>query len=433
LARKYGDLENHGIIGVNHIATGMTDTVAMSTGTRFTSLLSGPSILASFGILTGGFGTLLVRYKLVALPDFTEPLALSVAASAIICALAWVIRTTVTGHRRRLAAFETALSRTQLDLAALRHQSLPNPDTAPADGQQHVAAELRLLQQLLLQVVERRNTASSLRPAATPALRLVQESDIASPSLPEQNALAIMRSALEDSRIDLHLQPMVKLPNRRITHYEAFSRVRDEQGTVIFPKDYLRPAETAGLIGTLDNLLLFRCITLIRNLGPRKPGTKLFVNLALGSLRDSEFLGDFAYFMGKNEELAERLVFEIAATDLVVLDAAVFVQLAQLAKSGFGFSIDLGQSMDLPDDIWRAPNIKYVKLRAACLAAEHNSFAFDRLRAQLRAHKAALIATHIEEERDVIDVLDIGVDFGQGYLFGKPRLAREDLTISQAA
>jgi cyclic-di-GMP phosphodiesterase, flagellum assembly factor TipF len=396
-------------------------------------MLSGPSILASFGILTGGIGTLTARYKLAAVPDFTEPLALSVAASTTICALLWAVSKIAAGQNRRTAAIENALSRTQHDLAALRHQSLQHSEAAPTDGQNHVAAELRLLQQLLLQVVERRNAAPTSRPPEAPTLRLVQDNEPAPSSLAESDALRIMRSALEDSRIDLHLQPMVKLPSRRVTHYEAFSRVRDEHGTVVFPQDYLRPAETAGLIGTLDNLLLFRCITLIRNLGPRKPDTKIFVNLALGSLRDSEFLGDFAYFMSKNEALASRLVFEIAATDLVKLDAGVFVQLAQLAKSGFGFSIDLGDQMDLPDDIWRALNIKYIKLRAACLATEHNSFNFDRLRSQLRAHKAALIATHIEKELDVIDILDIGVDFGQGYLFGKPRLAREDLTVSQAA
>ncbi len=402
----------------------------------FRSKLSGPSILATTGILLGGLFSLLAHYQLVDLPIYTTNLALSLGVSALLCALIWVAIAAALRHSRQLMAQEVALARVRHDLATLRHQTFEH---APApDSQQHVAAELRMLQQLLMQVIERRAVPVVPRTTESPALRLVRETETALADLPEMplsqnNMLEIMRSALEDSRIDLHLQPMVKLPNRRVTHYEAFSRVRDEDGKVIFPQDYLRPAETAGLIGTLDNLLLFRCITLIRNLGPRKLGTKIFVNLALGSLRDSEFLGDFAYFMSKNEELAARLVFEIAAPDLVALDGGVFAQLAQLAKSGFGFSIDLGETIDLPDDLWRALNINYVKVRANCLAAEHNSFAFDRLRAQLRQHKAALIATHIEEERNVIDVLDIGVDFGQGYLFGKPRLAREDLTISQAA
>jgi cyclic-di-GMP phosphodiesterase, flagellum assembly factor TipF len=406
----------------------------MSISSRFAALLSGPSLLATVGIVLGGTSLLARHYELLAMPDGIQTLAISLAASAFVCACAWVLGASVHRSRARLAALEMALGRVQLDLAAVRHQSLERFKTAPDAAPNPVAAELRLLQQLLAQVLERRAAPALQRHAEAPTLRLVQEDDSAHPAaLPEQNALAIMRSALEDSRIDLHLQPMVTLPNRKITHYEAFSRVRDEAGNVVFPQEYLRPAATAGLIGTLDNLLLFRCITLIRNLGPRKPGTKIFVNLALGSLRDEEFLGDFIYFMGKHEELAARLVFEIAAQDLAALDSNVFTQLAQLAKSGFGFSIDLGTAVDLPDAIWRALNIQFVKLRADTLVAEFNSFDFDRLRAQAKQHRASLIATHIEDERAVIDVLDIGVDFGQGFLFGKPRLAREDLTLSQAA
>jgi cyclic-di-GMP phosphodiesterase, flagellum assembly factor TipF len=413
----------------------------MNNAISFKSLLSGPSILATTGILAGGLFGLLLHYQLVDFAAYAKPLVLSLSASGLLCAFAWVVIASASRQSHQIIALEAALARVRHDVVTLRHQTFEQDRLAYApasDAQQHVAAELRMLQQLLMQVVERRAAPIVPRTTESPALRLVREAETALAEMPEtpilqNNTLEIMRSALEDSRIDLYLQPMVKLPNRRATHYEAFSRVRDEDGKVIFPQEYLRPAESAGLIGTLDNLLLFRCITLIRNLGPRKPGTKIFVNLALGSLRDSEFLGDFAYFMSKNEELATRLVFEIAAPDLMALDGSVFVQLSQLAKSGFGFSIDLGETIDLPDDLWRALNIKYVKLRANCLTTDHNSFTFDRLRAQLRQHKAELIATHIEEERNAIDVLDTGADFGQGYLFGKPRLAREDLTVSRAA
>ncbi len=406
----------------------------MSILSRSTASQTGPSLLATVAILLGGASLLTRQYQLLALPAAVHSLALSLAASGLLCAAAWVALALQQRARAQQKAMETALSRLQLDLAALRHQSLARSEAAPESVHNPVASELRLLQQLLAQVLERRAAPVSTRSTEAPTLRLVRDdNELALDILPEQQALAIMRSALEDSRIDLHLQPMVKLPNRKITHYEAFSRVRDEAGNVVFPQDYLRPAANAGLIGTLDNLLLFRCITLIRNLGPRKAGTKLFVNLALGSLRDAEFLSDFIYFMGKHEELASRLVFEIAAADLAALDSSVFAQLTLLAKSGFGFSVDLGMSLDLPDNIWRALNIQFVKLRADTLVAEYNSFDFDRLRAQIKQHHAALVATHIEDERAVIDVLDIGVDFGQGFLFGKPRLAREDLTVSQAA
>ena len=39
-----------------------------------------------------------------------------------------------------------------------------------------------------------------------------------------------MHYALEDNRIDLYLQPIVSLPARKVVHYEAYSRVGDDQG-----------------------------------------------------------------------------------------------------------------------------------------------------------------------------------------------------------
>ena len=75
------------------------------------------------------------------------------------------------------------------------------------------------------------------------------------PSMDAAAALDVVQHALADNRIELHLQPIVKLPSRRTVHYEALSRVRDDHGTIVFPREYVRPAESAGLISALDTLL----------------------------------------------------------------------------------------------------------------------------------------------------------------------------------
>jgi cyclic-di-GMP phosphodiesterase TipF (flagellum assembly factor) len=40
---------------------------------------------------------------------------------------------------------------------------------------------------------------------------------------------------LEDNRIELHLQPIVALPQRKTVYYEGFTRLRDPSGAVILP------------------------------------------------------------------------------------------------------------------------------------------------------------------------------------------------------
>ena len=38
----------------------------------------------------------------------------------------------------------------------------------------------------------------------------------------------------------------------------------------------------------------------------------------------------------------------------------------------------------------------------------------------------SLIAEKVEQESQVIELLEFGIDFGQGYLFGEPRLSRDE-------
>lgn len=155
---------------------------------------------------------------------------------------------------------------------------------------------MHVLQTLLNQVVEKSGKSLEQRVALEKTL----EQDIASGNHIVQHnlenkersdgeVLNIMHHALEENRVDLYLQPIVALPSRRVVHYECYSRVRDEEDNVIFPSQYLRLAEDSGLVGTLDNLLLFRCIQVIRRLGPRRPDLRFFCNISSVSLNDQEF------------------------------------------------------------------------------------------------------------------------------------------------
>ncbi len=297
-------------------------------------------------------------------------------------------------------------------------------ETPQAAADAEVAGELRVLRELLSQVVTRRNVEPQTNgsgPRIEPTL-----------DTPRADVLAIMQSALEDSRVDLYLQPTVKLPNRKTSSYEAFSRVRDETGAVIYPSEYLETAERAGLVGTLDNLLLFRCISLIRELGVRKPGPRLFINIAAGSLNDPDFLHEFTAYMSQHKDLAQRLVFELSAKDVPELSESVRRHLGTLARLGFPFSVDRVEDIVLDVALLSALNVQYVKIDAEkLLSAPSNEAAA--LKARLQRYSIDLIATRIEDERTVVEVLDLGVEFGQGYLFGEPKLAKQNLSYAQAA
>ena len=128
--------------------------------------------------------------------------------------------------------------------------------------------------------------------------------------------LETTRDALERARVSVFLQPIVQLPNRRVTHYEAFSRIRDRGGNLIGPHSYLEMAERAGLIAAIDNNLLFRCVQLLRRVRRFNRDIGFFCNVCAHTLMDETFFPQFIEFLSDNTELAEDLVFEFAPADI---------------------------------------------------------------------------------------------------------------------
>ena len=59
---------------------------------------------------------------------------------------------------------------------------------------------------------------------------------------------AMVAAALDANRIDLYLQPIVTLPQRKVRYYEALTRLRTEAGEVLPASAFLAHAEAAGLL-----------------------------------------------------------------------------------------------------------------------------------------------------------------------------------------
>lgn len=244
--------------------------------------------------------------------------------------------------------------------------------------------------------------------------------------------LNIMHNALEDNRIDLYLQPIVNLPSRKVAFYEAFSRVRDETGQIIFPRQYLNLAAETGLVGTLDNLLLFRCIQVIRRLGPRRPNLRFFCNISPASLNDEDFFPQFLDFMTNNLELADRLVFEFAQADVRNQSSEVEHSLSTLGRRGFRFSMDQVMDLDLDVADLARRNFSYVKVGAdTFLGGAPGHLHKEDLEEALSRRGIELIIEKIEDEASVVEVLEYGVNLGQGYLFGEPRPSRDDVSAEE--
>jgi len=234
--------------------------------------------------------------------------------------------------------------------------------------------------------------------------------------------LDLVREALRNDRIDLVIQPVVSLPQRKRRFYECYSRLRTGDGSVILPDRYIAVAERAGLITAIDNMLLFRCVQLVRLIHRRSQDVDFFCNISPYSLVDAEFFKQFVEFLEGNRDLAGHMIFEFAQSDFARWSEAGQRLLERLSSLGCRFSLDQIHDMNLDPAALEARHVSFVKVEAErLLAAVRDNLSI--LRA-LRRHGIDLIVEKVEDEAMLIELLEYEIDFGQGYLFGEPRLAR---------
>jgi len=240
-----------------------------------------------------------------------------------------------------------------------------------------------------------------------------------------------VREALRDDRIDLVLQPIVSLPQRKHRAYECFSRLKTDAGEQLLPEQYIALAEGAGLISAIDNMLLFRCIQLVRKIQQHNHSTRFFCNLSSHTINDVDFFGELVGFLESNDELAPRLVFEFTQADFGSHGASERRALEQLANLGCHFSVDQVGDLSLDVRELAQRSVRYVKIQGSELLAWHLSedeeerLSLLALKTSLDRHRVELIVEKVEEESTLVELLDYRIGYGQGYLFGEPKPAKD--------
>ena len=241
----------------------------------------------------------------------------------------------------------------------------------------------------------------------------------------------LITSALNANRVELHLQPIVTLPQRQVKYYEAFTRLRDVEGNLIDAAAFLPEAVLSGQIARIDNLLLFRSIQVVRRLTSRNRNAILFCNISAVSLADETFFPGFLEFVKDNQAFADVLVFEFAQDDVAAMGGLELESLSALYDLGFRFSVDRISDMKMDFNSLAGRGFKFGKLNADYLIgrreAKHGHIHPSDFGDLLQRYGMQLITDHVETESQVLELLDYDVTLAQGTLFSPPRPVRAEV------
>lgn len=251
------------------------------------------------------------------------------------------------------------------------------------------------------------------------------------PSHAELRRAAAILAAIDEDRIEVHLQSVVSLPQRKVRLYEALARLRLDENTLLVPAEFLPVLESHGRVCDLDRSMLNRAATIARHMAARGSDALIACNIAPDSLAETGFLRAVGRLVDANPDLSGRLVLELPQRCWRTLDAEQAGGLGPLRERGVVFSLDHATDLRLDPLSLADRGVRFVKLSAAMLLDPAVSRRLDVEMGDLPAALARagihLVAERVEREEEVPDLIDLDVPLAQGLVFGPPRPVRSDV------
>ncbi len=240
-----------------------------------------------------------------------------------------------------------------------------------------------------------------------------------------------LRHVLDDDRITLYYQPVVRLSDLRTVHCEILLRIRDEQGGIVLPSQFIEHAETLGLVQEFDMRVVEQLLEFLSQPEQRTVKWRYFVNLSRVSISDAHWVRKFHQMLKASAIDHTQLVFEITET-AAMQDVDVTEQfIRELKGMGCRFALDdFGAGFSSFYYLKRF-DVDYLKIDGNFvrgLATDEANRIFVRALCDVAEGLNKQVIAEWVETEDVMNILnEMGTLFGQGYLFKKPAPLWEDV------
>lgn len=226
------------------------------------------------------------------------------------------------------------------------------------------------------------------------------------------------------------VQPIVGAKNGAIHHYEALCRFNQSSDGATSPFQQIQFAEETGLIHEFDLAMARQVVTWLAELPRDMPGLKLAVNVSGSSAGTQAYMRGLHKLLAENEWARGRLLFEITESARMsdLQSANRFIQ--GVRERGFPVCLDDLGAGAASFRYLSALTVDYVKLDGKAIAhARHAAKGKAFLSALVElCHRLGTktIAEMIDDPDGLAFVRECGVDYVQGFLFGRPSPKLQD-------
>nr|WP_221383293.1 GGDEF domain-containing phosphodiesterase [Actinoplanes polyasparticus] len=226
--------------------------------------------------------------------------------------------------------------------------------------------------------------------------------------------------ALDTDRFTLYAQPILELQSNEVTRHELLLRVLDEADGPQSPIQVLDIAERLDAVFDIDLWVVERAMQLAAD----QPGTCLQINLSGRSVGDPRLTDEVTRLIERYEVKPEQLTFEITETALIgnLSEARRFADRVR----------ELGCELALDDFGSGYASFRYLRIFPIDLVKIDGEYVVDlvdnpqdqvlvRALVQVcQAYGIHTVAEFVQDEPTLRLLRELGVDYVQGYLIGRP-------------
>jgi diguanylate cyclase (GGDEF)-like protein len=233
-----------------------------------------------------------------------------------------------------------------------------------------------------------------------------------------------IRSALNENKIFYHLQPQFDLTHK-LRGFEALARMKDDNGNYISPVEFIPVAEKTGLVDRIDICVFEHAVQFIKNVA-KDSGEEILlsVNVSVRHLMKNNFIEDVKRVLTKHN--VPPSMIEIEITESIMIDSAeqALQRIDELKQMGMKVAIDdfgtgyssLSYLTNFPSDLLKIDKSFIDKMNQSESSRQYVAMIIN------IGHTLDLkVISEGVESPDQIEVLrDIGCDYIQGYVWGRP-------------
>jgi len=230
-----------------------------------------------------------------------------------------------------------------------------------------------------------------------------------------------INEALLEGHFQLFFQPVVHIASGELHHFECLLRMRDPQGGIISPFQFIPIAEQTGQISDIDQWVLGAAVDRLA----ATPGLRLSINLSARTLQRLALMESIPELLEARAVNPERLILEVTETVAMQSLSDTSDIMRRIADRGCSFALDDFGSGYASYAYLRQLPVREVKIDGTFVRNLEESLD-DRvfvksITEMLRGLGKSVVAEFVETEAIYRLLAELGVELAQGYLLGRPQ------------